>query len=802
MKKLVSFLIFVTVIAALFNTNNAAANMQNQTATPAVTQTLAASSTQAVTPSLTSTPTASQTPTVTQTLDPNITPTVTPTIDIRQGVLAFTDLGAEKDLVLRGPYDQTSIQFHLPASWALQAGAELEVVVSAFSVGTSGEEDNSTMGAVLEVSMNEKLLKSIPLTFEENIVYKIGIPYEYLSPPYDQGNHRLSFFLNASVDCDLEFHDTTVVVHNKSTAYFPHGDATLALDLRRLPWPLYMEYGKIVEPIYVVLPSAPSAAELQASFVLMGALGRMTDGGIKQTTITADQLTDEMKLKSHLILVGKPSSFPILSEISLPISLTEGLFSAPDLKADDGVVQLVISPWNKGRVVLTVSGNNDSGVVKAAQALSTGSIQTGVTPNYSFVAQINPYPSTGLVGSVSDTSVLDITFADLGYSFDNNAGKLSGWGTHWESYAFMIPFGQQVTQGASLELNISSSTLIDTARSEGIVYVNGVQIGSIKLSSVDSNLVTSTYQLPLSTLQTGANRLELVFNLLPLDSCSLFTFADLWVTIYPDSAMHLPLTNEVPNVLPLVLRDFKSYPYPFTNDPSLSTTTFVLSPNDPASWLVASKVALDLGSRVSNPVLGYQVVFDGQMPEELKANNLILIGQPKNLSILSELKDSMPARFDVGSNIAVLESQQVVYRISGEKSLGYLQMFASPWNEQSVVMGILGTSTDGIGYAVNSLLDPYTRSSFSGNFITLDGGRALFVDTRTGSGLGRMGQVLGTAVNQENKPIPTVAPETVSASEIYNNNRALTFTGILVVLGLIIATIILVVVFKIIKRGP
>jgi cellulose synthase operon protein B len=695
--------------------------------------------------------------------------------------LTLADLGMTQDMLLHGPYDSRVLRFDLPATWVLQPGGELELEITAFYVGNTAGIPNNYLGAVLDVTFNTHLQQSIPLVSGEKMIYHVPIGTDSLISPYDDGSHTLSFFLDAAVDCGLDFHDTTVMVSMNSKVTFNHGTSSLSLDLHRLPWPIFLSRGKLTEPVTVVLPTSPSAEVLQAGLTVMGAFGRMTNGKMAISTITADQLTEELQKQAHLIFVGKPADFPKLADLNYPVPLTKGEFSLPEMKKDDGIVQILPSPWNSSRVVLLVSGNTDSAVVKASQALSTSNLETGKSKDYSVIADINPFPSTGMANS---NSILgkspDIKFSDLGYDFVT----VTGIGTQWITYVFTIPSGQVPSEDVTLTLNISTSALIDPLRSEGIVLLNDVQVGSVSLSSDTSNLITTKIVLPVSAIKAGRNVLDLVFNMLPKDECSLFNFASMWITVYPDSSLHAPLTQAITVSGSFTLQDLKAYPSPFVNDPSLGTTVFVLSQKDPNSWTEAGKIAYDLGKRVSNPVLGFRAAFDGQVPDDLKANNMIIVGEPKNLGILAGLQAAMPAYFEKGSNVAVLETLQVVYRISPEKDLGYLQLFISPWNDQAAIMGVFGTTPTGLGYAVTSLLSSVSRDILAGNFITLDGSQALIVDTRTGVGIGRINSDMGSTVTQTDIPIPTAAPN-ASIPATFENNKQYIFIGILIVLVLI-----------------
>ena len=671
-----------------------------------------------------------------------------------QAAFTLEELGLDQDMIMHGPYDTDSIRFDLPASWVLMDGAELELEISSFFAGDgnlASDLSNNYLGAMLDVYFNDKLQQSIPLSRGEKVIYRIPIAANDLTSPYDGGWYKISFFLDAAIDCDFDFHKTTVVIGLNSRALFPYAKLSPRLDLHRLPWPIYQERANVPESVALVVPSSPSEDELQASLIVMGTFGRMTGGKLPITMIVDDQLTGDILNKSNLIFVGKPSAFPILQDAQLPISFVDNAFSSKEVEADDGVLQIFSSPWDNTKSILLVSGNTEQAVVKAAQALSTGNLQTGTVPTYSVVAQVNPVISTGVVTTeaVQITSS-DFTLADLGYPFLTATSI----GANYLTYEFVIPLGQVPAESPYMELKYNGSVLLDPSRSSIIIYLNGALIGSAKFSTENSNFSSYKIDLPLSVLRPGINRLEFVADLIPFNDCSIFSSSGIWATIYPETALHLPLIPA--SISSISLGGLNTYPYPFANDPTYSTTSFVVPKQSQSSWFIAGDIAYDLGSRAQAPILAFETFFDSQIPEDIKTQNLIVVGEPKDLKIVSELKSALPAIFENGSNIAVLDSQQVIYRITDEKSLGYLELFVSPWGEESAILGVFGTTTDGLGFASKALLDFQTRGTLTGNFITLDGDKAIVVDTQTGLGIGRFEPGLGPDVITETKPTPAI----------------------------------------------
>ena len=266
----------------------------------------------------------------------------------------FEELGLDQDMVMHGPYDTGSIRFDLPAAWVLMDGANLELEISSFSVGDgnlASDLSDNYLGALLDVYFNDKLQQSIPLTRGEKVIYKIPIAADDLASPYEGGWYKISFFLDAAIDCDFDFHKTTVSIGLKSRALFPYAKISPRLDLHRLPWPIYQERAKVPESAILVVPSSPSENELQGSLIVMGAFGRMTAGKLPITMIAIDQLTGDMLNKSNLIFVGKPSAFPILQEAQLPLSIVNNAFSSKEVEADDGILQILTSPWDNTKSI-------------------------------------------------------------------------------------------------------------------------------------------------------------------------------------------------------------------------------------------------------------------------------------------------------------------------------------------------------------------------------------------------------------------------------------------------------------------
>jgi hypothetical protein len=208
------------------------------------------------------------------------------------------------------------------------------------------------------------------------------------------------------------------------------------------------------------------------------------------------------------------------------------------------------------------------------------------------------------------------------------------------------------------------------------------------------------------------------------------------------------------------LQNLGVYPYPFVNIPTLSNTAFVLDQNNPSSWSVASQIAYGLGDRVRGSVIDLAVAYDDAIPEDIRSSrDLIVVGLPSELTLISELKEALPAPFEDGQNIPVVDNQQVTYRFPPETSIGYLQLLASPWDPSRTILAVVGSTNDGVQLAGNALVDPLLRSRLAGNFALVSAENISVVDTRTGLGMGGIAEnpeVISEPVVPESIPSPSV----------------------------------------------
>ncbi|MCP4425736.1 MAG: cellulose biosynthesis cyclic di-GMP-binding regulatory protein BcsB [Chloroflexi bacterium] len=614
------------------------------------------------------------------------------------------------EALLQGPYDAGDYRFGLPADWSLQSGAALSLDLHLFNptaVLSSGVATDHPVGT-LNARMNGIILPPIFLSGEGEQSFTIDLPDESLISYRSDGRHELVVGLESEQPCESET-QISLLVKSTTQLLLPHEMQAPVTDLRLLPRPLYQD-SFVEDAAILVVPAQPDPADLQAAMAVAAGFGRMTKGNLSLSLLTADLLNADVQSSAHLILVGSPADFDVWEQLSLPAPVVNGRFQAASSQPDDGIVQMAISPWNPTKVVMVVGGANDAGIIKAGQAVSSGILRVGAFPNMAVISdiQVSALPA--------DVELIDETFDSLGY----DTRELDDKGINYANYHFKMPAGHIIGNDAYFELFFNHSALLNFEQSGLIIDINGEQIGSVRFEDASTNLTQARFNIPRYAVHAGDNELLVKAELMPQDNCINPNFEGIWLSLSSDSGLHLPLTPSQGEARSSF--DLDDYPTPFDYDFSLSNVMFVLPPDDMAAWQTAVQLVTDLGDRIDPPYAAMKVTFADNIPEtERDANHFIIIGRPSQLDIIGELEDVMPAPFAQGSDLADENNQRVKFRLPADSEVGYLEFFPSPWNQNRVVLSVLGSSEAAVQWSASALIMPRLKGRLEGNLAIIQG---------------------------------------------------------------------------------
>lgn len=622
--------------------------------------------------------------------------------------------------ILRGPFDFTQYTFGFPADWVLGSGTEVELNIAAYPA------EGHNLGGIIEMVLNSRTITTIAIDWVGPRTITIPIPAEALVTTRLDGRHELRFNLSSSVDCENPS-QVELLLQNSSVFILPHDEGRPPITLANLPYPIFQRTFT-PDTALIVVPDQPSAAELQAALTVAAGFSRIAFGGLEISLVALGGLTEELRSAHHLIFVGKTGAFPFLNipEPAAPAQTDESeseeeAVPEPRPAPDSGILRMIPSPWNVTRVILIVSGDEDAGVVKGAQAISTGSVRTANDPGYAVVTHVSPSQVEGLA------SLIEGDFNAAGYP----TRVFQSTGRSTADYTFFIRPGLRVIGDTYLDLFIGHSTLLNYARSGLVVSLNGEPIGSVRFSDETAVRISDDTEtlgalrlnFAPSALRIGNNTLRIEAELTPQSACFDGFPQSTWLTIRGESSLHVPLVDSLQPTYPII--SLREYPSPFSLEGSLFNTTFVLPVSDPVAWDAAVQVAADLGNRTRSPLIELTAVYADDVPQAVRnSQHLIVVGQPGQLPFLNDLEDVLPANFDPQTGLAIEDNMRVLYDLPPGTDVGYLQLMASPWNVERVILNVLGSTPQGTDWAGVALTTVAIRNTLTTDFAATDGRRA------------------------------------------------------------------------------
>jgi hypothetical protein len=625
---------------------------------------------------------------------------------------------------MTGPFATSGYYFDLPLTWKMKQGASLQLVLDTYYTGATSTT-SSTLPAsnpisnyigTIQIQYNYTTIGTINLVTDGRTQVDIPIPLDVINRAANNRGHSIQLILDSSVNCNTNF-STTVIIRSISQLYMPHDLIDPPIDLRLLPAP-FSQNSFNQDMTFIVVPNQPTVEELQAALSISAGFGRMTFNGLLISLIPVNQATADVLASTNLIFVGKAKGLPLLKQILLPVPVSNDSFVAKDALPTDGIIQMAISPWNKSKVLMVVGGNDDQAIVKAANAISSGMLQVGSNPSLSLVSNVQ------LTTPMSNPTDVNRTFADLGY----DSFVASQVGLNVLQYSFNIPQSYTIGPDAYLDLNFSHTSLLEYQRSTIVVNLNGQPVGSVRLSDETVGQGNAKVFLPASAARPGNNNLSLEITLEPRNECVNPLLNGLWMRIDSSSSLHLPFVPNLANTSTLI--DLSRYPFPFAFDPLMKDLAFVLSENDPIGWNVAAQIASQLGNAGRIQVAGLETFYADSVPDVARQDrNLIIIGKPSKLDILSELHNFLPASFEPGTDLASEKNLQISYNLGAGVDVGYLELLSTPWNLKQTILYVGGSSDLGVRWAGAALQFGRLRGKLNGNLAFINGEQVVTSNT-------------------------------------------------------------------------
>ncbi len=652
-----------------------------------------------------------------------------------ESVTLTLDQYRQRNIKLRGPSDGAFFTLNLPSHWKIETPASFEFDLDVLIPGDTSSDSVDASAPVtvtapsagagrciagtLSVVVNDQFLGNFPVLGAGSRLIKVPLSADALKPKNPAAANSLPVYIgfDGSDRCGVD-QFPQVFVRPSSRLIVTRTEVDPSHDLRLLPKPL-VQGSYEPDDALLVMPDRPSADEVEAALNVAAGFGRIADGFVlTPTTISA--INEDMWRSHHIIMVGKPAGLPIIGLLDLKVGLKDNVFQIQD--ADDGVIQMATSPYNRGKVALVVSGNSDAGVVKAGKALSSGSVRPRKDNSVAIIAEAG-------VRRANNEPIPEVrSFGDLGYT----TLRAQGAGYNNFVYEFNAPNSIALIGDAYVDVSYVHSALLDYERSSMNVLLNDVAIGSIRLADVSTRLNRTRVLVPEAALRPGVNRMVIQSVLSPRGVRNINT-EGLWLSVQADSELRMRFTSKpAPSVA--IRTNMANLPKPFTEESNLGGLAFVLPEGDPAALQTAVNIASSLGRQTSNVALDIRAAYsraDSMPDDELRSTrNLIVVGKAADLPLIQTLNPMLPAPYLEGGNIADERNAGVGYRVGNGEDVGYLQLIASPWNPQRAILLVLGSTDTGLSWAGDALTRKDRLGRLEGNLAFVNNEQVVSANVR------------------------------------------------------------------------
>lgn len=458
--------------------------------------------------------------------------------------------------------------------------------------------------------------------------------------------------------------------------------------------------------------------------------------------INGDTLTSEIALKNNTRVNSQVS---VVEEGSYFFA-----YNGQATAREDGIIQEIVSPWNKNRAILIITGLSNNAVRKAAQALSSEPRIPGMNGAVALVRDTLLPPEN--IGKPEPS--IERTLADLGY--DDQV--LQGTGTMKQvDYYFDVPFGWRLTKDAFIDLYFAHSQIINYEDSSLTVLINGEPISSVALN--DDTATNGTIHIDLAKAGvSGGQSVRMSIEMYMTLTGQCVNPEQAWLLIKKSSK--ISLAHDKISGLPFNLA---LYPYPFHLDSTLNSVLFVMPDSFQTNdWRSILQLASSLGVAAGGKTILPSVTTGNTPPPEGWGNyNIIALGRPSRNSLIQEINTQLPQPFIPDTDEIQQQLEEVEFRLPQGASLGFLELIDSPWNADHALLAITGTTDQSVNQTGKVLTErPWDVGKGNLSFIR-DNKIINTIDTR-GLSLSGVALSVATVVASQNAggitpatPIPT-----------------------------------------------
>jgi cellulose synthase subunit len=245
------------------------------------------------------------------------------------------------------------------------------------------------------VELNNEVISSTPFTKESEQLstLQVKIPPGLLR--FGENRLTVSARMLTTTSCDVTgFSDPWLTISDQSSIHLPattdvNLSAPSLLDLKFFP-NLFMTHSDLGDVAFVLPKTAPSTWKIAGQMAYE--LGRNSNPLLSNLEAAyADDIPQQVLDENSLIVVGKASTVPLISQINnqlpAPFDIASDTASESNMQViyripkgmSVGYLELLNSPFNVEKSILVLAGNSDDGLVMAGDALLVNTLRNQLT---------------------------------------------------------------------------------------------------------------------------------------------------------------------------------------------------------------------------------------------------------------------------------------------------------------------------------------------------------------------------------------------------------------------------------------
>ena len=229
----------------------------------------------------------------------------------------------------------------------------------------------------------------------------VDLPPELMTPNTTLGVQLYTYPRNA-VNCgEIPDQSTWGRVHGNSSFNLKQNQVVKLPDLKLLQTGFPLTAPQDMSELAFVLPQNPSNDDLLTMLEVSSRLGRISRSqSIKVDAYGPSSLTDSVRQK-HLIGIGQRNQFPLPEMFETETGFSLGgqwsrrreMTQLQTLPDEAGVILTKISPWNKDRLLLGLTGQTPAGLKEVQQVFSENALFSRLEGDTLLVQRTSPNPS-------------------------------------------------------------------------------------------------------------------------------------------------------------------------------------------------------------------------------------------------------------------------------------------------------------------------------------------------------------------------------------------------------------------------